>query len=71
MLSFAISLATLKTMWKVIFIPTFMIYLCLEVRPATPMPLSTEKPFYVKKILVFDFNEIQNLKTLWPQDSTH
>ena len=86
MLSFAISpaknwgrLATLQTMWKVIFIPTLMISLCLEVWPATPVPLSSIRklatiilknpkggPFYVKKIFVSDFNEIQNLKFLWP-----
>ena len=91
MLSFAISpaknwgrLATLQTMWKVIFIPTLMISLCLEVWPAAPVPLSSIRklatiilknpkggPFYVKKIFVSDFNEIQNLKSLWPQDSTH
>ena len=86
MLSFAISpakywgrLATLQTMWKVIFIPTLMISLCLEVWPAAPVPLSSIRklatiilknpkggPFYVKKIFVSDFNEIQNLKSLWP-----
>ena len=91
MLSFAISpaknwgrLATLQTMWKVIFIPTLMISLCLEVWPAAPEPLSSIRklatiilknpkggPFYVKKFFVSDFNEIQNLKSLWPQDSTH
>ena len=84
MLSFAISLAknwgqlaTLQTMWKVIFIPTLMISLCLEVWPAAPVPLSSIRklatiilknpkggPFYVKKIFVSDFNEIQNLKSL-------
>ena len=71
MLSFAISpaknwgrLATLQTMWKVIFIPTLMISLCLEVWPAAPVPLSSIRklarlilknpkggPFYVKKKL--------------------
>ena len=48
MLSFATSpaknwkrLATLITMWKVIFIPTLMIFLRLEVWQAAPVPLSS------------------------------
>ena len=91
MLSFAISpaknwgrLTTLQTMWKVIFIPTLMISLCLEVWPVTPVPLSSigkletiilknpkGGPFSVKKIFVSDSNEIQDLKSLWHKDSTH
>ena len=78
MLSFAISpaknwgrLATLQTMWKVIFIPTLMISLCLEVWPAAPVPLSSIRklatiilknpkggPFYVKKIFISDLAQI-------------
>ena len=91
MLSFAISpaknwerLATLNTMWKVIFVPTLMISLSLEVWPAAPVPLSSIRklattilknpkggPFYVKKIFVSDFDETQNLKSLWPRNLTH
>ena len=48
MLSFAVSpaknwewLATLKTMWKVKFLPTLMIPWHLEVWPAAPKPLSS------------------------------
>ena len=86
MLSFAISLAenwgqlaTLQTMWKVIFIPTLMISLCLEVKPAAPMPISSIKKLAIiilknpkggtllcQKNFVSDFNEIQNLKFFWP-----
>ena len=86
MLSFAISpaknwerLANLYTMWKVIFVPTLMISLYLEVWPVAPVPLSSIRklattilknpkggPFYVKKNFVSDFNEIQNLISLWP-----
>ena len=78
MLSFAISLAknwerlaNLETMWKVIFIPTLMISLCLEVWPAAPVPLSSIRklsttilknskggPFYVKKNFVSDSTQI-------------
>ena len=51
----------------------------VEVWPATPVPLSSIRklattilknpkggPFYVKKKFVSNFNEIQNLKSLWP-----
>ena len=74
-------LATLMTIWRVKFRPSLMIFWHLEVWPGPPLALrlilkfpnfslkiSKTRVFDVKKNFVSDFDETQNLKSLWPRD---